>query len=145
VTISRRQLLTGVGLSAFCAQFPLNMAFAGSAEAGLLRSRPLNLATATPAAFRPHLGSTFRVVRDHERAVGLKLTEVKELTPAVAGSGGCFTLLFDDRRSSALAQGSYPFAHPVLGSFVMFVVPAGVGGHLAVINHVRPARPASPR
>lgn len=109
------------------------------------------LANYTKATFIYYLNSVFQLHSVYG-VVTVTLTKVDDL--AAASGGECFSLLFRGG-SRALPQGTYMVEHPSLGSFPLFLVPAGTDtngaqGYLATINRLSyndaaaPA-PASPK
>lgn len=78
----------------------------------------------------PLVDTAFRLVRDGESDIRLRLTEAQgrlgaRPSAAVAGDPGehQFSLLFRARQDASLEQNTYTFEHAVLGRFAMFIVP----------------------
>lgn len=95
------------------------------------------LANYTKATFIYYLNSVFQLHTVYG-VVAVTLTKVDDLTAARGGE--CFSLLFRGG-SRTLPQGTYTIEHPALGSFPLFLVPAGTDsngaqGYLATINRL---------
>jgi hypothetical protein len=143
VDISRRRFLAGAGSATLAGSVALAGAdVAGAAPAaapttGMAAGGAFDLATATPQTFRPYVDTVFHLQRPGEPELKVRLTRIrKEQRP---GNGTrSFSLLF---RGGQLppepAQDSYTFRHKKLGTFDLFVVPAGHRRVQAVINHLR--------
>jgi hypothetical protein len=78
--------------------------------------------------FINHLDESFEVSSDAIRAT-LKLIEATELKPLGAGLAVPFSLIFEGPRAPQLAQGTYEFAHPQVGTMPIFIVPIGLTEH----------------
>jgi hypothetical protein len=82
------------------------------------------LSDLTLESFSPHVNSTFGVAAPDATAE-LTLTEANSL-PArglPARSRDPFELMFRSATQDVLPQRIYPFRHPVMGDFEMFIVP----------------------
>jgi hypothetical protein len=104
-----------------------------TALATALRVAPPAVAAATPSHLRR---STYTGLSSRDFTAGgapLRLVEVADLGPAaLAGHEDAFLLAFS---GSGLGQGIHTLTHPELGSFELFLVPAGPAGrHQAVID-----------
>src|SRR5712692_11351568 len=94
------------------------------------------------SAFSSYLNSIFRLYTGYS-TIDVALVEVKDLTPgaATAQTGAeCFSLLFRGG-NVALPQNTYKIEHPSLGTFPLFLVPAGpddngAQGFVAIINRL---------
>lgn len=106
-----------------------------------------NLASLGIANFRPLVNSSFAVGPGASPIAWFRLLSVEPMNagtkPASATglrrvhpvSTETFALHFQ-ATGEKLAQGTYDFDHPVLGSFPMFVVPAGPDTFVAIISHM---------
>ena len=74
------------------------------------------------ATYVPLVGERFEVGGSDGAAV-LELVAAD----AHSGAGESFSLRFATTADAFLPQGSYPLAHPALGSFSLFLVPLGPG------------------
>jgi hypothetical protein len=111
-----------------------------AAEAAAPRApRRLDLLTASPETFIPHIGTTFALAASSGRGLVATLTEVEAPASPAAGPTS-FSLSFEAAARHPLAQGTYAVRHPWLGSFDLFVVPVGRPGpgrsYQAVISHL---------
>ena len=76
--------------------------------------------------------------------VSVKLAAVKNRAQAANRAAGphheCFSLAFSGPKGQAFPQGAYTFAHPQLGRFDLFVVPAMSVAHeerhIGIINRI---------
>ena len=99
--------------------------------------RPLDL-----AEFRACVGEKFRIGNGTITLVATlaKVTDLKAGKTTGKSQGECFVLQFRSRDSSFLTQNTYRFEHSRLGSFPLFIVPAGPGKdggiYEAVINRI---------
>ena len=98
------------------------------------------LANYSKASFLSYLNSIFQIetVAGPVTATLLKINDM----PAPKG-GECFSLLFRGG-SAPLKQDTYVMVHPSLGTFALFLVPAGsdqngAEGYVAVINRLSAA------
>lgn len=139
--VPRRSVLAALGAGAVWSVFPVGglgvlpgIAPAGAAPART-RSAPFDLATATADTFRPHVGSRFRLTAAGTKPLDVLLVQVASSAPD--GRTDAFSLLF---RSStvALVQATYGVEHGALGSFALFLVPAGGRDLRGVVNHLLP-------
>jgi len=143
MTRSRRQFLQTGTLAAMFAAVPLK-AFAKHGRAGflgLLDDPDDPLAYYSKATFVSYVNSVFQI-QAASGAVDATLVSVTDM-PAPTG-GECFSLLFAGG-SSALAQNTYAVVHSALGTFQLFLVPAGADSNgaqqcRATINRL-PAAP----
>ena len=125
MTRSRRQFLQTGTLAAMFAAVPLK-AFAkhisnGRASfLGLLDDPEDPLAYYSKATFVSYVNSVFQI--QAASAVDTTLVSVTDM-PAPSG-GECFSLLFVGG-STALTQNTYAVVHSALGTFQLFLVPAG--------------------
>jgi hypothetical protein len=90
---------------------------------------PVSLQRST---FARYLGETFQVNRQPSDAMALQLIQVGDLpSTSSSGTGGmvkadhehCFSILFRAPADRLLAQATYRFEHPQIGSFPLFIVP----------------------
>lgn len=98
------------------------------------------LANYTKSSFVSYLNSVFQI-QTASGNVAVTLTSVDDM-PAPQG-GECFSLLFVGG-SEALSQNTYVVTHPSLGTFQLFLVPAGADQNgaqkcVATINRIPPA------
>jgi len=98
------------------------------------------LANYSKAAFVSYLNSIFEI-HTVSGPVAVALSKVDDM-PAPRG-GECFSLMFRGGRA-ALRQDTYVVVHPALGTFQLFLVPAGsdqngAQEYLATINRLSPA------
>jgi hypothetical protein len=77
--------------------------------------------------FAGHEGETFLVSAEPSgKPLELTLTSVTSWgAPDAAGTSSSFTLLFHGPSEPPLPQRIYPFEHPTLGAFEIFIVPLG--------------------
>jgi hypothetical protein len=92
-----------------------------------------SLESLTQSKFAQALNTRFRVCADPSTEIELLLVAVTpDLTTASSGPGGSlyesFSLTFHGPESSFLPQKTYPFDHPQLGKFELFIVPVGKEG-----------------
>ena len=87
-------------------------------------------------AFVPLVGTDFRIHRQGDRPLRVKLIEVKQ----TSGAGESFSLLFHGHAGALLRQDVHRIEHPTLGRFDLFVAPVGRGANgqdfEAVINRI---------
>ena len=123
MTRSRRQFLQTGTLAAMFAAVPLK-AFAKHGRVGflgLLDDPDDPLAYYSKATFVSYVNSVFQL----QAASGAVDTTLVSVTDMPAPSGGeCFSLLFVGG-STALPQNTYAVVHSALGTFQLFLVPAG--------------------
>jgi hypothetical protein len=101
-------------------------------------SAEFNFAKAT---FLPYVNTIFRIYASSSKILTTTLVSVDDIGPVpdnpVAGRE-CFALKF--RGAEALKQDTYKIEHQTLGSFELFLVPAGTKNknfyYLAVINRL---------
>jgi len=152
---SRRKFLKAGVLAAMFAALPLKdvlgISWKDRLTAGPFAYQDDVLANYTKATFVYYLNSVFQLHTVYG-VVAVTLTKVDDL--AAASGGECFSLLFRGG-SRAVPQGTYAIEHAALGSFPLFLVPAGTDSngaqsYLATINRLSyndamaPA-PASPK
>jgi hypothetical protein len=89
---------------------------------GLAESRAM-LEEYTRATFDPHVGTSFRLLREGAPGVELMLVEVGDI--GRERDGRSFSLLFRAPAASGLGQGTVELEHERLGSVVIFLVPVG--------------------
>jgi hypothetical protein len=106
---------------------------------------PVPLDTLTLPTFSKLLQTTFRVGISANEIIEFKLVQA---TPgptfarddAHAHQYESFSLLFHVRQTRPLPQGTYPFEHPQIGKFDLFIVPVaaenGVIHYQAVFNRL---------
>lgn len=137
MTLSRRTFIRTSGLGLLwraTAASGAGVVLSGLPASAAPRSRQgVDLRTATPETFQPHVGSRFRITRGDKRLADLQLAEVRARPPD--GRTECFSLLF--RGAAGLPQDTYGIDHAALGRWQMFLVPLGGDAVEAVINHVR--------
>jgi hypothetical protein len=82
------------------------------------------------STFAPHVNSAFRVEVDNETFATLQLVEARPASAFAGQSANAedaryekFSLLFRGLLAQPLEQGSYLFEHPLIGHFVIFIVP----------------------
>jgi hypothetical protein len=84
----------------------------------------LDLASATPETFTPHLETTFDVGGDTHAVPPLRLITVETAGDAtVPDARPPFLLIFGAPGAHALAQGIHPLHHDGLGELELFLVP----------------------
>ncbi len=94
------------------------------------------------AAFAAYLGESFRVAGGTTAPLNLRLVDVADRRPRADGhhGGESFALIFRGPGDQALAQETYQFSHPDLGTFPLFIVPGLVSpdgvNHEAIINRL---------
>ena len=146
MTISRRKFVRATILAATFAAAPLKTVLGQSwkerdgnpGEKPPVQTDPL--ANYSKAAFVSYLNSIFQI-ETVSGVVAVTLAKVDDM-PAPKG-GECFSLLFRGGRAT-LKQDTYMLVHPSLGSFELFLVPAGsdqngAREYLATINRLSPA------
>jgi hypothetical protein len=105
-----------------------------------MRSGRLDLATASPETFLPHVGTLFEVSREHGAGHVVRLVEVEVPASGSAPRGTHFVLAALGRPTGSFGQGTYALRHAHLGRFRLFVVPVGIPrdprSYQAVIAHV---------
>lgn len=128
MSTNRRKFLKIGTLAAFAAAMPVKASNIAGLEASVNnlfdRSHefPRNgLGDYSRAAFASCLNTVFRVYVGH-KTVNVKLAEIDDAGPNQEGE--CFSLRFTGAHL-ALPQNSYGVDHPKLGSFPLFLVPAG--------------------
>jgi hypothetical protein len=104
------------------------------------------------AAFAAYLGQSFRIEDGVAPPLDMRLVDVADRRPRADGhhGGESFALIFRGPGDRALAQQTYQFSHPDLGTFALFIVPGSTQpegvNHEAIINrlpvHERSARGA---
>jgi hypothetical protein len=152
-TLSRRALLVAVGAAGACAMAGRSPSGAFGAVDGLhvasgpARARQADLSLLNRESFAAVVGDNFAISAQDGRRVTARLEEVRELQASSASvvsrasqpSLECFTLHFRGT-DPALASATHQFAHPWLGEFPLFVVPAEVADgatcYVAVINRL---------
>jgi len=144
---SRRKFLKAGMLAALFAAVPLKSVLSqswkdrdGNPNEGSSPATQNNdpLASYTKAAFVSYLNSIFQL-RTGFSVIAVTLLKVDDM-PAPRG-GECFSLLFRGGGGPALPQNTYTVDHPSLGTFQLFLVPAGsddngAQGYLATINRL---------
>jgi hypothetical protein len=98
------------------------------------------LANYSKAAFVSYLNSIFEI-HTVRGLVAVSLAKVDDMTAPKGGE--CFSLLFRGGRA-ALSQDTYVVVHPALGTFQLFLVPAGsdqngAQEYVATVNRISPA------
>ncbi|HEV7126090.1 MAG TPA: hypothetical protein VGN32_01465 [Ktedonobacterales bacterium] len=94
------------------------------------------------AAFAAYLGQSFRIEDGAAAPLDVRLVDVADRRPLVGGhhGGESFALIFRGPGDRALAQKTYQFSHPDLGTFALFIVPGLVSpdgvNHEAIINRL---------
>ncbi len=138
--VSRRSVLGALGAGAVWSVFPVTglAVFGGLAPAGAAPARPrtttpFELATATADTFRPHVGSKFRLTAAGTKPVDTTLVQVVSTPPD--GRTDAFILLFRSP-TPPIGQDTYRVEHATLGSFSLFLVPAGARDLGGVVNHL---------
>lgn len=140
---SRRVFLRAGLLAALFAALPLKNTFSQSfkerdgnpGETPLAQTDPL--IHYSKSSFSSYLNSIFQI----QTAAGVVAVTLGKVDDMPAPQGGeCFSLLFRGG-SQALKQNTYVVVHPALGTFQLFLVPAGVDqngaqGYLATINRL---------
>lgn len=85
----------------------------------------VDLASATPETFAPHLGSRFAIALG-DGVLELELCAVDALRAAPGAPRAPFALRFRTPAATGyLPQRIYTLAHPVLGALEIFLVPLG--------------------
>jgi hypothetical protein len=141
---SRRTFVKAGLMTALFAAVPLRSAF-GKGFKNLAGVIPLfdeddPLANYTKSTFVSYLNSVFQI-QTGSGNVAVTLTSVDD-RPAPTG-GECFSLLFVGG-STPRNQNTYVVSHPALGTFNLFLVPAGADENgaqksVATINRLPPA------
>jgi uncharacterized protein DUF6916 len=146
VSVSRRKFLemgsllaaTGVAMPLEAATKHLNADFGMSDQ-----SQVVALNYFTVDSLQQYVGTNFTVQDTAKTSVTFSLAAVKTLSqrsmgPAIDG----FTMQFRNKSTRFLPQGTYTFVHHNLGTFKLFIVPAGKSkssAYFAVINHLAAA------
>jgi len=85
------------------------------------------LETFTLATFTPLVGTNFEVTIAEGKTVMLRLTSATSLSRGGGVPRGHarepFSLVYQGPRQPVLPQRTYPFSHPKLGAFDLFIVP----------------------
>lgn len=76
----------------------------------------------TVETFAPAIGDAFEVDAGEAGALELTLADVRAV-PAESASRDPFVLTFTGPADPVLAQRTFPFRHPSIGSLVIFIVP----------------------
>ena len=144
MSVTRRRFIAGGVAAAVVGAVPTAgaaRAFASPATLPVQRRSRGDL-FASSDNFRPHVGSSFAIAGPGARS--LRLTDVADFrmptersATADGPSGAGFVLTFDASRARGLDQGTYTLSHRRLGTFALFVAPAGTGRAIAVINRLR--------
>jgi hypothetical protein len=118
---------------------PLHMP-APARAAEHLGSGRLDLLTATPETFIPHVGTRFALSAAQGPGFPATLREVEVAPSPTPGNARSFSLSFEAWPRQPVPQGTYAVRHAQLGSFDLFVVPAGRSApdrtYHAVISHI---------
>ncbi|RIK45254.1 MAG: hypothetical protein DCC58_06960 [Chloroflexi bacterium] len=83
------------------------------------------LETCTAETFQPLLDDLFTVAAGAGLGVPLRLVQVSRAQGSPAGGRAPFRLLFLGPLAPVLPQRTYPFSHPALEPFSIFIVPLG--------------------
>jgi len=146
VTISRRKFVRATILAATFAAAPVKSVLGQSwkerdgnpGEQPPVQTDPL--ANYSKSAFVSYLNSIFQI----ETVAGVVAVTLAKVDDMPASKGGeCFSLLFRGGRAQ-IKQDTYVVVHPSLGTFQLFLVPAGADQngareYLATINRLSPA------
>jgi hypothetical protein len=106
-----------------------------------MKSKPVE--SLTLARFSELVRTPFRVPINPTDSVELELAQATSGGTFAKGGGGVpeyesFSLLFHGAQTQPLQQGTYPFEHPQLGRFELFIVPVaaenGMIHYQAVFN-----------
>jgi len=128
VTVSRKAFLKLCGSALVGAGMDARVLAASevllSGTADRVTSGAFQLRDATPALFRPHVQSTFRLSSD-TAPMRLMLAEVAERP--VSKRVEQFSLIFHAPRGAAVADGTHTLHHSTLGTFDLFIVRVGAG------------------
>lgn len=138
--LNRRRVLQASGL--FALMVGLGDRHSLLAATGAARRR--SIADLHFADFEAHVGQPFHVYTGAARPLTVHLAAAKQCSSAAARflhpRHEWFSLAFTSPKGQAFPQGTYAFAHPQLGHFHLFVVPAMSVGHeerhLAIINRI---------
>ena len=149
MSITRRKFLKAGTLVALSAAIPLKAV--GQQPRKVNDGNPIDqskdvaadpLSQYGKSAFSSYLNSIFRLYTGYS-TIDVALVEVKDLAPGAdtARTGAeCFSLLFRGG-STVLKQNTYKIDHPSLGTFPLFLVPAGPDDNgaqsfVAIINRL---------
>lgn len=94
----------------------------------------MRLDTAIADAFAPHVGTGFRLAREGDEAIDVRLADVRALgRQPGAPREEPFILVFTGPADPILPQATYALEHAELGTLELFLVPVGRGadGHVA--------------
>ncbi|RJP31602.1 MAG: hypothetical protein C4527_07330 [Candidatus Omnitrophota bacterium] len=88
----------------------------------------INVKDLTYATFAPHVNTLFRITRNDRSVIDLELVEVIDQSGQHNHRSGTpqmetFSLLFRGPLGEYISQETYPFSHPELGSFRIFITP----------------------
>lgn len=146
MSINRRNFVKAGVLAAAVAAFPLRAIMGQSfkerdgnpGETPPEQTDPL--ANYSKSSFVSYLNSIFQI-QTVSGAIAVTLAKVDDMSAPKGGE--CFSLLFRGS-SKTLKQDTYTVVHPSLGTFQLFIVPAGFdqnGAHeyTATINRLSPA------
>ncbi len=80
----------------------------------------------TAATFEPRVGEDFTVAVAPGETLALRLSSCRSsANPGQPGARRPFSLYFHGPHARPLPQRMYPFSHPSLGDFDLFIVPVG--------------------
>lgn len=144
-TVSRREFFKRIGAVLVGGALFFGGRLAPTAHAAPPAAPRLN-SSLERSTFARYVGETFNVRADALSVTPLQLTEVRAVSAALPSSNAegwsyenRFTLVF--RGTRALAQGTYPFSHPHMGSFALFIAPGArdqaAFTYAAVIHRLR--------
>lgn len=139
MTLSRRKFIktsTLVGISAAAPLFITDLAF-GQKGAG---PTPVDrLSRLTKEDFHRQLSTTFKVTVSSQQR-DFDLYSIEELQSVQKDGVECFRLVFRSLYGVNLSQKTYSFNHSQLGTFDLFITPAGTDGRMhyygAIINRL---------
>jgi len=151
MTVSRRLFIKAASGAALIASLPQTLLSqdkrkaiqGGPAGSSTLRNPTVShgdpLYYYNSAAFSAYIGSIFRVYVTQQKEIDLKLIDVTQLKPAVAGKQG-FSLVFEDSAADRLGSGLYKIEHAALGTLSMMLCPVNQNGNTyeVVINRQYP-------
>jgi len=99
----------------------------------------------TEAEFRQNLNTKFRLLADTPKPIELTLVDVESRPSDAHEEAGMerFSVFFKGSLEYLLQQAVYPFGHPQMGEFELFLVPIGQESdgyrYEAVYNYYKPS------
>jgi hypothetical protein len=142
MSVSRRSFLTNsLVLTTLSAVQPVS-SLAARSSVFASQAELVTLETLTHENAQSFVGTNFQVSSGQKKTI-LKLIAVTDLRTNAEMAGANrhhFSLRFSGTRKEQLPQGTYTFQHITLGTFPLFIVPAGraaaTATYTAIINRI---------